>query len=166
MAAFVSTHRLREHYLPRSLPKQTRYALVFSSQFLSLSFSLSDAFFFPDNHVTAALLTLLLAVSVSASFPATPGWTGRGGEGMGVTACAKKGWALLSLAPNGGIIQISSVDTAQLSPHPVNPLRASAQQSATQRQRQQESESFASFMLSVNSLKQRRFCIFQQQLHQ
>ena len=43
--------------------------------------------------------------------------------------------ALLSLAPNAGVIQISSVGAAQLSPCPVNPLRASAWRAGTQRQR-------------------------------
>lgn len=100
LPAFVSTHSLplTEYNLPRSVPKQTRYAPAF---FFPVSLFRSSTFY--DDHVTAALLSLLLPVPVSASFPATTGCKGRGVR-------LEETLALLSLAPNAGIIQISPVD--------------------------------------------------------
>lgn len=109
-AAFVSTH---------SLPLWERYLRV------PLTIPSSFSSRFQGNQLAAGTeegaLKLLQPVSAWA-FPATPGHEGRRGEGLVPQQPERR---VMSLAPNAGIIQISTVGAAQLSLCPVNPLRAS-----------------------------------------
>lgn len=78
---FVSSHSLpqREGYLPPIHSNNTdgvRCILSPSPRFLSNAF-------FTHNHASARPLSLLLSVSASASFPATPGCNTQAGEGGG-----------------------------------------------------------------------------------
>lgn len=140
MPAFVSTHSLplREHYLSiRLAPKREGCLLFLPAFFLSVPFPRYILYLtrFQGNcrygvgvqkesiQCSPSLpLSLYFCVSFSLAFPATPGCTGRGGEWC--HSRYEERLAPLSLAPNAGVIQISSVGAAQLSPCPVNPLRA------------------------------------------
>jgi len=143
MPAFVSTHSLplREHYLSiRLAPKQGGGVLHFGPAFfLSVPFPRYILYLtcfqgncryrvgvqklLESSQCSPSLpLSLYFCVSFFLAFPATPGCKERGGEWC--HSRYEERLAPLSLAPNAGVIQISSVGAAQLSSCPVNPLRA------------------------------------------
>lgn len=77
---------------------------------------------------------------LSFLFPATPGCTRRGGPQCHSRASSP------FLAPKAGVIQMISVGEAQLSPRPVNPLRASN----TKEDGAHVPETWLIFLLSIN----------------
>lgn len=146
MPAFVSTHGLplRDHYLATRLaPKRTDWSvLLLLPPLLPSLFWIHSA---SDCSYRGSVEKLPVSPNLPTSaflqhFPPLQGARGaerRGGERKGGDCChtpvMKKGWPFGDSRQNAGVIQISSVGAAQLSPCPVNPLGASHWQAKKQR---------------------------------